>query len=264
MINKNPYIPYPSLIKEVIKHTEKEYTFRMEFTGDVKPGQFFEVSIPKYGEAPISVSGIGPGFVDLTIRKVGRVTGEVFEKYEGQSLLLRGPYGNGFDVSLYDKGETVVVAGGTGVSPVRGVIDALADSAEPKDKHVIVGFKSPDDMLFRDDLRRWDEKLDLILTVDGAPEGYEGNIGLVTKFISDLKLRDVASAQAVVVGPPPMMKFTVMGLLDLGFREENIWVSQERKMCCGLGKCGHCRIGEKFVCLDGPVFNYTVSKNMLD
>ncbi len=264
MINKNPYIPYPSLIKEVIKHTEKEYTFRMEFTGDVKPGQFFEVSIPKYGEAPISVSGIGPDFVDLTIRKVGRVTGEVFEKYEGQSLLLRGPYGNGFDVSLYDKGETVVVAGGTGVSPVRGVIDALADSAEPKDKHVIVGFKSPDDMLFRDDLRRWDEKLDLILTVDGAPEGYEGNIGLVTKFIPDLKLRDVASAQAVVVGPPPMMKFTVMGLLDLGFREENIWVSQERKMCCGLGKCGHCRIGEKYVCLDGPVFNYTVSKNMLD
>lgn len=264
MINKNPYIPYPSLIKEVIKHTEKEYTFRMEFTGDVKPGQFFEVSIPKYGEAPISVSGIGPDFVDLTIRKVGRVTGEVFEKYEGQSLLLRGPYGNGFDVSLYDKSETVVVAGGTGVSPVRGVIDALADSAEPKDKHVIVGFKSPDDMLFRDDLRRWDEKLDLILTVDGAPEGYEGNIGLVTKFIPDLKLRDVASAQAVVVGPPPMMKFTVMGLLDLGFREENIWVSQERKMCCGLGKCGHCRIGEKYVCLDGPVFNYTVSKNMLD
>ena len=264
MINKNPYIPYPSLIKEVIKHTEKEYTFRMEFTGDVKPGQFFEVSIPKYGEAPISVSGIGPDFVDLTIRKVGRVTGEVFEKYEGQSLLLRGPYGNGFDVSLYDKGETVVVAGGTGVSPVRGVIDALADSAEPKDKHVIVGFKSPDDMLFRDDLRRWDEKLDLILTVDGAPEGYEGNIGLVTKYIPDLKLRDVASAQAVVVGPPPMMKFTVMGLLDLGFREENIWVSQERKMCCGLGKCGHCRIGEKYVCLDGPVFNYTVSKNMLD
>ena len=236
----------------------------MEFTGDVKPGQFFEVSIPKYVEAPISVSGIGPDFVDLTIRKVGRVTGEVFEKYEGQSLLLRGPYGNGFDVSLYDKGETVVVAGGTGVSPVRGVIDALADSAEPKDKHVIVGFKSPDDMLFRDDLRRWDEKLDLILTVDGAPEGYEGNIGLVTKFIPDLKLRDVASAQAVVVGPPPMMKFTVMGLLDLGFREENIWVSQERKMCCGLGKCGHCRIGEKYVCLDGPVFNYTVSKNMLD
>jgi anaerobic sulfite reductase subunit B len=163
---KNPYIPFPSLIKEVIKHTDKEYTFRMEFTGKTKPGQFFEVSIPKYGEAPISVSGIGPDYVDLTIRRVGRVTNEVFEKYEGQTLLMRGPYGNGFDTSLYEDGEVIVVAGGTGVSPVRGVIEALSNTADAKDKHVIVGFKSPDDMLFRDDLKNWDDKLDLWLTVD--------------------------------------------------------------------------------------------------
>lgn len=260
----NPYIPEPSLIKEVIKHTDKEYTFRMEFKGDVKPGQFFEVSIPKFGEAPISVSGIGEDYVDLTIRKVGRVTGEVFERYVGQSLLLRGPYGNGFDTALYEDGEVLVVAGGTGVSPVRGVIEALSNTKDAKDKHVIVGFKSPDDMLFRDDLKNWDEKLDLVLTVDGAPDGYEGRTGLVTAFIPEIRIRDVANARAVVVGPPPMMKFTVMGLLDKGFKEENIWVSQERKMCCGLGKCGHCRIGEKYVCLDGPVFNYTESKNMID
>lgn len=262
--NGNPYVPFPSEIMDIIRHTEKEYTFRMKFIGDVKPGQFFEVSVPKYGEAPISVSGIGEDFVDLTIRKVGRVTNEVFEKGKGTTLLLRGPYGNGFDTSLYEKGEVVVVAGGTGVSPVRGVIEALANTAEPKDKHVIVGFRSPDDMLFRDDLKRWDEVLDLILTVDGAPEGYEGKIGLVTKYIPDLPLKDVASAQAVVVGPPAMMRFSVMGLLQKGFKEENIWVSQERKMCCGLGKCGHCRIGQAYVCLDGPVFNYTESKNMLD
>ena len=260
----NPYIPFPSEILDVIRHTGKEYTFRMAFDGGVKPGQFFEVSIPKYGEAPISVSGIGDGYVDLTIRKVGRVTGEVFERYKGESLLLRGPYGNGFDVSLYENGEVIVVAGGTGVSPVRGVISALAETADAKDKHVIVGFKSPDDMLFRDDLKSWDEKLDLTLTVDGAPEGYEGNIGLVTMFIPEVPIADVASAKAIVVGPPPMMRFSVMGLLDRGFKEENIWVSQERKMCCGLGKCGHCRIGEKYVCLDGPVFNYTESKDMID
>ena len=131
-------------------------------------------------------------------------------------------------------------------------------------KHVIVGFKSPDDMLFRDDLKDWDAKLDLILTVDGAPEGYSGKVGLVTKYIPDLPLKDAGSAKAVVVGPPPMMRFTVMGLIEKGFKEENIWVSQERKMCCGLGKCGHCRIGDKYVCLDGPVFNYSVSKDMLD
>ena len=239
-MQNNPYVPWPSKILDVIRHTQKEYTFRMEYVGDV------------------------PNYVDLTIRKVGRVTGEVFEKYKGQSLLLRGPYGNGFDTSLYEDCEMIVVAGGTGVSPVRGVIDALAETKAPKDKHVIVGFRSPDDMLFRDDLKRWDEKLDLILTVDGAPEGYTGNIGLVTKYIPDVPIRDLETAQAVVVGPPPMMRFSVMGLLQKGFKEENIWVSQERKMCCGLGKCGHCRVGEKYICLDGPVFNYTVSKDMID
>ena len=168
---KNPYIPFASEIKEVIKHTEKEYTFRMHFEGDVKPGQFFEVSVPKYGEAPISVSGIGPDYVDLTMRKVGRVTNEVFETYAGQSLLLRGPYGNGFDGDLSADGEPGVVAGGTGVSPVRGVIHALSELPDAQDTYVIAGFKSPDDMLFRDDLKIWTDKLNLILTVDGAPEG---------------------------------------------------------------------------------------------
>ena len=265
MPSNNPYIPFSSKVLEVIKHTEKEYTFRMAFEGEVRPGQFFEVSVPKYGEAPISVSGIVPGeSVDLTIRRVGVVTNEVFEAYEGENLLLRGPYGNGFEVERYLDGECVVVAGGTGVSPVRGVVEALAASATPQDKHVIVGFRSPNDLLFRDDLARWDKALDLTLTVDAAPEGYAGNVGLVTKYIPELELRDPATAQAVVVGPPPMMHFTVLGLLQRGFAEKNIWVSQERKMCCGLGKCGHCRIGEKYVCLDGPVFNYTESKTLID
>ena len=98
---KNTYIPQLSTIREVIKHTDLEYTFRMEFTGDVKPGQFFEISLPKYGEAPISVSGIGPDTVDFTIRKVGKVTDEIFENYVGDRLFIRGPYGNGFDVNNY-------------------------------------------------------------------------------------------------------------------------------------------------------------------
>ena len=260
----NPYIPFPSEILEVIRHTQKEYTFRMAYTGEVKPGQFFEVSVPKYGEAPISVSGIGPGFVDLTIRRVGRVTNEVFETYAGQSLLLRGPYGNGFDVELYRDGETVVVAGGTGVSPVRGVISALSEMDNAKDKYAITGFRSPSDMLFRDDLEAWEKRLNLILTVDDAPEGYTGNVGLVTKYIADLPLRDPASAKAIVVGPPPMMKFTIIELKKKGFADENITVSYERKMCCGLGKCGHCRVNDTYICLDGPVFNYVDARTMMD
>ena len=222
----NPYVPFPSKVLEAVRHAKKGYTFRMAFSGDVKPGQFFEVSVPKSGEAPIGVSGIVPGkSVDLTIRRVVRVTNEMFDTYAGQILLLRGPYGNGFDVGRYVDGECVVVAGGAGVSPVRGVIEALAQRATPRDKHVIVGFRSPDDMLFRDDLAHWDKALDLTLTVDAAPEGYEGNVGLVTKYIPELALRDPATAQAVVVGPPPMMHFTVLGLLDRGFAEKNIWVS---------------------------------------
>jgi anaerobic sulfite reductase subunit B len=267
-MDSNVYLPFPSVLKEIIRHTEKEWTFRMGYgdAGKVKPGQFFEVSVPKYGEAPISVSGIGEDYVDLTIRRVGRVTDEVFKLKEGSTVLLRGPYGNGFDTSLYEDGEVMVIAGGTGVSPVRGVIEALAGTADAKDKHVIVGFRSPGDLLFRDDLKAWAEALDLILTVDGAPEGsgYKGNIGLVTKYIPDVPIRDIAKAQAIVVGPPAMMRFSVKGLLEKGFREENIWVSQERKMCCGLGKCGHCRIGSTYVCLDGPVFNYVDSKDMID
>lgn len=262
---KNEYVPFLSGIRKVIKHTDMEYTFRMEYRGDVKPGQFFEVSVPKYGEAPISVSGIGDGTVDLTIRKVGRVTDEVFENYEGGSLFLRGPYGNGFDVDLYRDRELVVVAGGTGVSPVRGVIDYFAEHTdEVRGLTIITGFKSEKDILFRSDFDRWKERINVILTTDTGEENEYHRVGLVTEFIPGLELADAGTAAAVVVGPPPMMKFTVRGLLERGFREENIWISQERKMCCGLGKCGHCRIGDTYVCLDGPVFNYTKGRGLID
>lgn len=116
---KNEYIGQLSTIKEVIPHTKLEYTFRMEFKGEVRPGQFFEISLPKYGEAPISVSGIGEGFVDFTIRRVGKVTEEIFENYVGDRLFIRGPYGNGFNLDDYRGKELVIIAGGTGLSPVR-------------------------------------------------------------------------------------------------------------------------------------------------
>jgi anaerobic sulfite reductase, subunit B len=119
-------------------------------------------------------------------------------------------------------------------------------------------------MLFRDDIIRWESQMDLILTMDKEAQGYTGNVGLVTKFIPELKLKDIETAQAVVVGPPAMMKFSVIELLKLGFKEENIWVSYERKMCCGIGKCGHCKVNDTYICLDGPVFNYVDSKALID
>ena len=265
MMVRNDYIPFSSEILEVIKHTDIEYTFRMAFRGDVKPGQFYEVSIPKYGEAPISVSGIGDGFVDLTIRRVGKVTNEVFEHYVGDTLLMRGPYGNGFDVENYKGKELVIIAGGTGVSPVRGVISYFADHAEQrKDMTLITGFKSVKDVLFMADFPYWRERMNVILTLDSGEETAEHKIGLVTKYIPDLKLQDVSKAVAIVVGPPAMMRFSVKGLLERGFKEENIWISHERKMCCGLGKCGHCKVNDTYICLDGPVFNYTKGKTLID
>ena len=262
---KNDYIPFSSEILEVIKHTEIEYTFRMAFTGDVKPGQFFEVSIPKYGEAPISVSGIGEGFVDLTVRRVGKVTNEVFTNYVGDTLFMRGPYGNGFDVNDYKGHDLIVMAGGTGLSPVRGVVDYFAEHTEDrKDMTLICGFKSPSDVLFRDDLKRWEKTLNVVMTVDNNQGNEAYKQGLVTEYIPKLDLKDPKDAVAVVVGPPAMMRFSVKGLLERGFQEENIWISHERKMCCGLGKCGHCKVNDTYICLDGPVFNYTKGKTLID
>lgn len=262
---KNEYMPFISEILEVIKHTEIEYTFRMAFNGEVKPGQFFEVSIPKYGEAPISVSGIGKGYVDLTIRRVGVVTDEIFNNYVGDKLFLRGPYGNGFDIENYKNKEVIVVAGGTGLSPVKGIVDYFSENpSHAKGFTLISGFKSPVDILFKEDMKTWENNMNLIVSVDGAEEGYTGKVGLVTKYVPELEIKDIDTVQVVVVGPPMMMKFTVLEFLKRGIKEENIWISQERKMCCGIGKCGHCRIDDTYICLDGPVFNYSVGKSLID
>ncbi|MDO5114768.1 MAG: anaerobic sulfite reductase subunit AsrB [Synergistaceae bacterium] len=264
-MSANEYLPFLSEVKEVIKHTAIEYTFRMSCEHEVKPGQFFEVSIPKYGEAPISVSGTGDGTIDLTIRRVGRVTNEIFERYAGDSLFLRGPYGNGFNVDDYRGKELVVIAGGTGLSPVRGLVDHFARNPRETDgMTLIAGFKSPADILFADDLSRWEKTINVILTVDSAGESSGYRVGLVTGYIPELRLKAPEKAAAIVVGPPAMMKFSTLGLIESGFREENIWISQERKMCCGIGKCGHCKIGSAYVCLDGPVFNYVQGKKLID
>lgn len=262
---KNEYIPFPSQVREIIRHTDIEYTFRMSFSGSVKPGQFFEVSIPKYGEAPISVSGIGADTVDLTIRRVGKVTDKIFDHYEGNTLLIRGPYGNGFDINKYKGKEVVIIAGGTGLSPVKGIVDYFSEHpGEAISTTLIAGFKSPQDILFKQEFERWEKTLHVIKTVDSAPEGYEGLTGMVTKYIPDLPIADISNTSFITVGPPVMIRFTIMEILKRGVPEQNIWISHERKMCCGLGKCGHCKMNDTYICLDGPVFNYAESKNLID
>jgi len=264
-VMQNEYRPFLSEIKEVIRHTEVEYTFRMEYHGPVKPGQFFELSLPKYGEAPISVSGIEDGLIDFTIRKVGKVTDEIFEQYVGSSLFIRGPYGNGFDLEQFRGRELVIVAGGTGVSPVRGVISYFADHpGESRGVHLIAGFKNPDEILFKKDFARWRQQIDVTMTIDAGEPTEEYRVGLVTSFIPGLRLQDRSAAEAIVAGPPAMIRFSAAALVAAGFPEEHIWISQSRKMCCGMGKCGHCKVNDTYICLDGPVFNYTRGKTLID
>lgn len=261
----NEYIPFVSKIVEIIKHTEIEYTFRMEYKGDVLPGQFFEVSIPTYGEAPISVSGITDRTIDLTIRKVGRVTDEIFEYRAGNSLFLRGPYGNGFDPNIYKGKDLYIVAGGTGVSPVKAIIDYFAKNRSEVNRFcVITGFKSTKDILFKDEIKLWKDNSEFTLTIDKEEDGYTGNVGLVTKYIPKLNIEDKENLNVIVVGPPIMMKFATEEFTKLGIEDKHIWISQERKMCCGIGKCGHCKINDKYVCIDGPVFNYAEGKYLVD
>ena len=262
---ENIYLPKASKIISITPHTDIDYTFRMEFSGEVKPGQFFEVSIPKYGEAPISVCEIGDGYIDLTIRRVGVVTDVIHTFFPGDIFFMRGPYGNGFDVNIYKEKELIVAAGGTGLAPVKGIVDYFsAHRYEVKNFNLLAGFKSPEDILFKEDIKKWNESIDITLTVDKAEEGYVGNVGLITNYIKDLTIKNIEEAQVVVVGPPIMMKFTVAEFIKRGIKEENIWVSYERKMCCGVGKCGHCKMDDTYICLEGPVFNYTKAKNLVD
>ena len=243
----NPYIPCPAEIIEITKHTDIEWTFRVKAdTSKTKPGQFYEISLPKFGESPISVSGIGPDFI-------------------GDKLFIRVPYGNGFDLNEYVGKDLVIVVGGSALAPVRGIIQFVYNNPEKvKSFKLIAGFKSPKDVLFAKDLEEWSKKLDVVLTVDGAEEGYKGNIGLVTKYIPELKFNDLSNVSAVVVGPPMMMKFSVAEFLKLNVAEKNIWVSYERNMHCGIGKCGHCKMDATYICLDGPVFDYEFAKNLVD
>lgn len=262
----NEYIPYEVQILDIIKHTPKEWTFRVDREcEDIKPGQFFEISMPKHGEAPISVSGYGDEYIDFTIREVGKVTEEIFKLNVGDILRVRGPYGNGFDMNDYKDKEVIIVSGGSGLAPVRGILEYFYENIdECKSLTLICGFRSVNDILFKNDIERWSDKFNVILTLDKGDDSYTGKVGLVTKYIPELDIKDKENSAIIIVGPPMMMKFSIIEFKKIGIEDYNIWVSYERKMSCGLGKCGHCRMNTTYICIDGPVFNYAFGKTLYD
>lgn len=261
----NQYLSTPLEILKIEKETSIDYTYTFKYSGELVSGQFFQLSIPGVGEAPISVSDFNDNEMMMTIRKVGKLTDEIFNKKVGQTIKFRGPYGNGFNTENFLGNEVTVIAGGTGLAPVKNLTKKLMEKRnELLGLNMIFGFKSSKDILFKDEINDWKESHNLILTIDKEEDAWEGDVGLVTSYIKDLGIRNSKKQKFVVVGPPMMMKFTTLELLKNGAREEDIWVSFERKMSCGIGKCGHCKIDETYVCLEGPVFEYSVAKNLLD
>lgn len=262
----NPVRPVPCKILEVKQESKHEYTFKVE--SDIKPahGQFLQLSIPKVGEAPISVSAFGDGWMDFTIRSVGKVTDEIFKKEAGDTLFLRGAYGKGWPVEEQFKGKNMVlIVGGTGLAPVRSMLRLFAENpGYVESVTLIAGFKNEEGIVFRNELESWRDKFNCIYTLDRDKiDNWE--VGFVTQFVSKVPFKDFGdNYEVVIVGPPPMMKFTAIEAMKCGVPEEKIWVSHERKMSCAIGKCGHCRIDETYVCLEGPVFNYTKAKYLVD
>lgn len=266
MLN-NPVKPEAHKILDILKETEAEWTFRVENEIPIKHGQFMQLSLPKIGEAPISISGFGDGYADFTIRKVGKVTDELFQLKKGDQIFIRGCYGNGWPTEQLKGKSVVIVAGGTGVSPVKSLIHQLYENPEDfGEVYLILGFKNSESILFTEELEQWKtaEHFHVVYTLDN--EDYPGwKKGLVTEFVKDIPFDSFGeNYECLVVGPPVMMRFAAKSLIDNQVPEDKIWMSFERKMSCAIGKCGHCRIDETYVCLDGPVFNYTQAKYLVD
>lgn len=223
-------------------------------------GQFSMLYAPGVGEAPISISG-DPSRLDVlvhTVRAVGTVTTALCRAKPRDLVGVRGPFGNGWPVAEAAGSDVVVAAGGIGLAPLRPVIYALLTHRERYGRIAILyGARTPRDLVFLRDLHRWRGRFDLEVetTVDSAPEGWWGNVGVLTTLIPHARF-EPSSTVAFVCGPEIMMRFTARELEARGVEPENIFISMERNMKCGIGLCGHCQRGRIFVCKDGPVLRY--------
>ncbi len=267
---KNLYRPIESVIEDIKQETPNitTYRFRPKEPITFKAGQFVELTVPGVGEAPFTPSS-NPNVtetMEITIMQVGAVTAALETMKVGETVGLRGPYGNGYNFEDFHGKEILIIGGGVGLAPLRSLILALFDDIDKYKKISIrYGARTPDDIVFKDLLPQWHEKknTEVLLTIDEPHPQWHGTVGVVTVLLDELPLLTTVdvedlpfqaeSAVACVCGPPIMLKFVNMTLLQKGFKPENIYHSMERNMSCGLGKCGHCMMGEYYVCKDGPV-----------
>jgi sulfhydrogenase subunit gamma (sulfur reductase) len=268
---KNEYVPHPAVIESVQKESFDTKTFKLAFENktlaesfDYKPGQFVQVSLLGVGEAPISIASC-PGrkkLLELTIRAAGKLTRAIHQLEPGDKIHIRGPYGNSFPLEEVAGKDLYFIAGGIGLPPLRGLIKSVLYKRSDFGKvKILYGAKTPNELCFKEELKTWVqiEDTEVYLTVDKPDESWRGDVGVVTKLWDKADMT-TTDGIAYVCGPPIMIKFVVVNLLESGFKDKNIYITLERYMKCGIGKCGHCNIGDKFVCTDGPVFSYAQLK----
>ena len=268
---ENPYLPYPVRIEAIVTETEDKNlkTFKLVFLNaededkfTYRPGQFAELSIPGKGEIPIGIasSPIETGFVLFTVNKVGVVTTHLHNMKEGDIMGIRGPLGNWFPWGEMEGRSVVIIGGGFAFTTLRSSIVYMLhpeNRSRFEDITVVYGARTPGMLLYRDELAQWEQRddLDMHITVDGTDDpDWRYNVGFVPA-ITEQKITRADNAIAIVCGPPIMIKFTQPVLEKLGFPLEDIMLSLEMRMKCGIGMCGRCNIGDQYVCKDGPVFS---------
>jgi NAD(P)H-flavin reductase len=268
---KNPYKPELAVIDKVIQETSDTKTFKVIFQDEsirdnfaYEPGQFQEVSVFGVGEATfcLTSSPSKKGFIEFSVKKVGSVTSALHDMTEGDIVGIRAPLGNHFPYAEWKGKNLVFIGGGIGMAPMRSLLNFCLDNREDyADVTTIYGARSPEDLSFTYEFEDWASRGKLFLTVDKGNDEWKDNVGFVPAYLKDLA-PSPKDAIAITCGPPIMIKFVLMELENLGFTPEQIYTTLEMKMKCGIGKCGRCNIGSKFVCLDGPVFSQAQLKEL--
>jgi NAD(P)H-flavin reductase len=261
----------PLLVRRRLRETHDTFTLELDLPAEnghfeFKPGQFNMLYAYGVGEVPISISGDpeAESSITHTIRSVGTVTEAINSLKTGMNIGVRGPYGTYWPVERSVGHDVLIVAGGIGLAPLRPAICHILNHRESYGNVTLLyGARAPEEIIFRKQLEKWRSRFDIqvLVTVDNATGDWMGRVGVVTTLIGNANV-DFSDCLAFVCGPEIMMRFTVRGLIDRDIREDSIFMSLERNMKCGIGICGHCQLGPKFICKDGPVFAYDSVKSL--
>lgn len=265
------YLPVVARITDIRLLTQLEKLFTIELPRGLSlnhaPGQFVELSVFGVGEAPFSISSSpsrSNGTFELCVRQAGQVTDALHALGPGDAVGIRGPFGRGFPVRRFRGKDLLFLPGGLGLAPLRSLINQVLDERSNYGRVIILyGARHPSELLFQDELALWSARgdVEVQVTVDRSDGNWQGHVGVITTLIPEVQLY-APNTVAFTVGPPVMYRFVLVELLGKGIREGNIWLSLERRMKCGIGKCGHCQINHIYTCLDGPCFPYAQIKRL--